>query len=126
MNDREREAPHGGQQDNQRNSSVSAFVDAIGAEERRADAKQLIRLMKQATADAPKMWESSIIGFGSYHYFYGSGREGDAPLVGFSPRRASTVFRMRPPNSRNSANIQPEKAVSASRDWPMWTRACSN
>ena len=48
--------------------------------------------MKSATGEKPKMWGPSIIGFGSYHYMYDSGREGDMPVVGFSPRKAATVI----------------------------------
>jgi hypothetical protein len=72
--------------------SVGAFIDAIADETRRADARVLVKLMQVATAEKPKMWGPSIIGFGSYHYRYESGREGDMPLVGFSPRKAATVL----------------------------------
>src|SRR5437762_1169843 len=71
--------------------SVSAFIDALTDETRRADAKVLVKLMQSATGEKPKMWGPSIIGFGSYHYTYESGREGDMPLAGFSPRKAATV-----------------------------------
>jgi hypothetical protein len=73
-------------------SSVAAFVDAIPDETRRADAKALVKLMQRATGEKPKMWGPSIVGFGSYHYKYESGREGDMPLVGFSPRKPATVL----------------------------------
>ena len=59
---------------------------------RRADAKALVKLMQSASGEKPKMWGPSIIGFGSHHYRYESGREGDMPLVGFSPRKAATVL----------------------------------
>ena len=72
--------------------SVAAFVDAIPDEARRADAKALVKMMQRATGEKPKMWGPSIIGFGSYHYKYESGREGDMPLVGFSPRKPATVL----------------------------------
>jgi hypothetical protein len=72
--------------------NVAAFVDAIPDETRRADAKALVKLMQRATGEKPKMWGPSIIGFGSYHYKYESGREGDMPLVGFSPRKPATVL----------------------------------
>jgi hypothetical protein len=72
--------------------SVSAFIDAVTDETKRADAKALVKLMQRATGEEPKMWGPSIIGFGSYHYTYESGREGDMPLAGFSPRKAATVF----------------------------------
>src|SRR5215469_7136385 len=73
-------------------SSVTAFVGGLADPDRRADAKALIKLMHSATAEKPKMWGPSIIGFGSYHYKYDSGREGDMPIVGFSPRKAATVL----------------------------------
>jgi hypothetical protein len=72
--------------------SVAAFVDAVPDQTRRADARALVKLMRSATGEKPKMWGPSIIGFGSYHYKYESGREGDMPLTGFSPRKAATVL----------------------------------
>lgn len=72
--------------------SVKAFIDALPDEAKRADAKALVKLMQNATGDKPTMWGPSIIGFGSYHYVYESGREGDEPMVGFSPRKAATVL----------------------------------
>lgn len=72
--------------------SVAAFIDAITEEGRRADAKALVKLMQKAAGEKPKMWGPSIIGFGSYHYTYDSGREGDMPVVAFSPRKAATVL----------------------------------
>lgn len=73
-------------------NSVPAFLDACADGERRADAKALARLMQKITGDKPAMWGPSIVGFGSYHYIYESGREGDAPIVGFSPRKAANVL----------------------------------
>jgi len=72
--------------------SVTAFIEALTDQTRRADAKALVKLMQSATAEKPKMWGPSIIGFGSYHYKYASGREGDMPLIGFSPRKAATAL----------------------------------
>jgi hypothetical protein len=72
--------------------NVAAFIDALTDPARRADAKALIKLMQSATGEKPKMWGPSIIGFGSCHYKYDSGREGDMPLIGFSPRKAATVL----------------------------------
>jgi hypothetical protein len=74
------------------NQSVAAFVATIADQTRRADAKALIKLMSAATGEKPKMWGPAIIGFGRYHYVYESGREGDMPLIGFSPRKAATVL----------------------------------
>ena len=73
-------------------SSVVEFINALADKTRRADATALVKLMQDATGEKPKMWGPSIIGFGSYHYRYDSGREGDMPLVSFSPRRAATVL----------------------------------
>src|SRR5580698_545929 len=72
--------------------SVVEFVDAVADETRRADAKTLVKLMRSATGEKPAMWGPAIIGFGSSHYKYESGREGDMPLVGFSPRKAASVL----------------------------------
>lgn len=72
--------------------SVTAFVDAVTDPARRADAKVLVRLMQSEAGEKPKMWGPSIIGFGSCHYTYDSGREGDMPLIGFSPRKAANVL----------------------------------
>ncbi len=72
--------------------SVTAFIDALPDEAKRADAKALVKIMQSAAGEKPKMWGPSIIGFGSYHYVYDSGREGDAPIAGFSPRKAATVL----------------------------------
>lgn len=76
----------------QTNVSVSAFIDGITDQDRRADAKALVKLMQKAAGEKPKMWGPSIIGFGSHHYVYDSGREGDMPLIAFSPRKAATVL----------------------------------
>ena len=68
--------------------SVSEFIDAVPDEQRKKDALAIIKIMKEQSGFEPKMWGPSIIGFGSYHYKYESGHEGDAPLVGFSPRKS--------------------------------------
>jgi len=68
-------------------ASVAAYLAAIDDDARRADCEALARLMSKATKHPPAMWGSSIVGFGSYHYKYESGREGDACLVGFSSRK---------------------------------------
>jgi hypothetical protein len=72
--------------------SVTAFMNAITDPTRRTDAKALVKLLQRATGEKPRMWGPSIVGFGSYHYKYESGREGDMPIVGFSPRKAATVL----------------------------------
>jgi hypothetical protein len=72
--------------------SVAAFVGAIADSAKRADARALVNLLQSVSGEKPKMWGPSIIGFGSYHYRYESGREGDMPLIGFSPRKPATVL----------------------------------
>jgi len=72
--------------------SVAAFIDTLTDPARRADAKALVKLMQSAAGEKPKMWGPSIIGFGSYHYKYESGREGDMPVIAFSPRKSATVL----------------------------------
>src|SRR5258708_39434379 len=72
--------------------SVKAFIDALPDQAQRADAKALVKLMQSATGEKPVMWGPSIIGFGAYHYTYDSGREGDMPLIGFSPRKTATAL----------------------------------
>ena len=68
-------------------ASVQNYLSAIGDDARRKDCQALAKLMTTATKQPPKMWGSSIVGFGSYHYKYESGREGDMCLVGFSSRK---------------------------------------
>ena len=72
-------------------ASVEAFIAAVPDDRRRADAEKLSGLLADWTGEAAAMWGASIVGFGSYHYRYESGHEGTAPLVGFSPRKASLV-----------------------------------
>lgn len=71
-------------------ANVEEFiVSHADTEQKREDSFKLMKLMQDFTGYEPKMWGSSIIGFGSYHYKYESGHEGDAPLIGFSPRKAA-------------------------------------
>ena len=72
--------------------SVAAFINGLSEQARRKDAKALVKLMRARPGKSHKMWGPSIVGFGSYHYKYESGREGDAPLIGFSPRKAASVL----------------------------------
>lgn len=76
-------------------NSVIDFLDSIEDQSKRDFAYKILRLMKKISRKQPKMWGSSIIGFGSYHYKYKSGREGDWMQVGFSPRKqAMTLYIM--------------------------------
>jgi hypothetical protein len=69
-------------------NSVIEFIEAVDSPKKREDAYRLLDIFTETTGYPAKMWGPSIIGFGSYHYKYDSGHEGDAPLVGFSPRKA--------------------------------------
>jgi Domain of unknown function (DU1801) len=69
-------------------NSVLEFIEAVDSPKKKEDAYKLLDIFTETTGYPAKMWGPSIIGFGSYHYKYASGHEGDAPLVGFSPRKA--------------------------------------
>jgi hypothetical protein len=75
--------------------SVEQFLNAVADGQKRKDSFKILDLMKQVTGMEPRMWGSSIVGFGSYHYKYESGREGDSILAGFSPRKQNlTIYNM--------------------------------
>ncbi|MDH3589181.1 MAG: DUF1801 domain-containing protein [Gammaproteobacteria bacterium] len=75
--------------------SVSKFLNAIADDQRRKDCKAVTKLMRDITGEEPKMWGAAMVGFGSYHYKYASGREGDYFVSGFSPRKqALTIYIM--------------------------------
>lgn len=81
---------------------VRDFVNTFADNElKKADSFKLIELMKKWSGFEPKMWGPSIIGFGSYHYTYTSGHEGDAPLIGFSPRKAAFSLYVSAPGNDN-------------------------
>ncbi|NEU31685.1 DUF1801 domain-containing protein [bacterium LRH843] len=69
-------------------SSVLEFIESVENPKKREDAYKLLDIFTETTGYQAKMWGTSIIGFGAYHYIYTTGHEGDAPLVGFSPRKA--------------------------------------
>jgi Domain of unknown function (DU1801) len=72
--------------------SVNDFINAVKDENKRKDCLSLIDLLKKQTGVEPKMWGPSIVGFGSHHYKYESGREGDSPNIAFSPRASSIAI----------------------------------
>jgi hypothetical protein len=75
--------------------SVDQFLTTLDDEQKRTDSYRLIELMKEVTGLEPRMWGSSIIGFGRYHYRYDSGREGEMIRAGFSPRKQNlTLYNM--------------------------------
>lgn len=78
---------------NKNDNDIVEFLNGVDNEERRKHCFKLLELFEQWTRETPKMWGTSIIGFGSYHYKYDSGREGDWFLTGFSPRKQNlTVY----------------------------------
>ena len=72
--------------------SVDVFLDAVPKPVRRADGKAIRAMMERVTGEPATMWGPSIVGFGSYHYRYASGHEGDMCRIGFSPRSANVVL----------------------------------
>lgn len=75
-------------------ASVDKFLKGISDEKKRADCYQILEIMSKATRSQPKMWGTSIVGFGDYHYVYASGREGDWFITGFSPRKQNLTLYM--------------------------------
>lgn len=72
-------------------TAVNAFIEGIEHAGRKEDAWAMLELMQRLSGEPPVLWGPSIVGFGSYHYQYDSGREGDGPLLAFSPRNANMV-----------------------------------
>jgi hypothetical protein len=84
-------------------ASVAAFLARSGDEATRRDCATLVRMMEKATGDKAAMWGPSIVGFGTWHYVYASGRSGDWPLAAFSPRKPSLVVYLMPGFDENAA-----------------------
>ena len=76
--------------------SVEQFLKKIEHLTKREDSIKILELMKEVTKEKPVMWGDSIVGFGSYHYKYASGHEGDWPIVGFSPRKQNLTIYIMP------------------------------
>jgi len=83
-------------------SSVPRFIDGIADEQKRLDSAVIVKLMQEVTKSEPRMWGSSIVGFGSYHYKYESGHEGDMCLVGFSPRKQNLTLYVMPGSEQHT------------------------
>jgi hypothetical protein len=80
----------------QTNASVKDFLNKISDEERRGDCLAVAKMMEEITKEKPKMWGPAIVGFGTYHYKYASGREGDWPIAAFSPRKKDLTLYLMP------------------------------
>lgn len=77
-------------------TSVTEFIRTLDSSQRRADSKVIMKMMRKITGHRPVMWGDTLIGYGKYHYVYDSGREGDACLTGFSPRKQNMVIYIMP------------------------------
>ena len=86
-------------------ASVEVFLAAVPDPQRRADALAVDAMMRKATGCEPKMWGGAIVGYGECHYVYDSGREGDMPIVGFSPRKQNLVLYVVLPGSKRQAPL---------------------
>ena len=80
----------------QNEGDVFAFIEGVEDEDKRKDCFTLMEIMKEITGAEPKMWGGSIVGFGSYHFMYASGQEGDWFLTGFSPRKQNLTIYIMP------------------------------
>lgn len=90
----------------QTKASVDKFISAIKDENIQKDCYSIIKIMKSVTKEEPKMWGPSIIGFGSYHYKYASGREGDICIAGFSPRKQNLTIYLEPGFEKQKALLE--------------------
>ena len=81
-------------------NSIIEFIESVESPKKREDAYKLLDIFTETTGYPAKMWGSNIIGFGTYHYKYVSGHEGDAPLVGFSPRKAKISLYFAPGDAK--------------------------
>ena len=77
-------------------ASVASFLKNVDGEERKADCKVLVKMMKRITGEDPKMWGPTMVGFGKYHYKYASGHEGDMCITAFSPRKSTLTIYLLP------------------------------
>lgn len=87
-------------------NSVRAFIKSDPDTKRQKDALEMVKIIKEESGFPAKMWGPAIIGFGSYHYVYDSGHEGDAPLVAFSPRKGNFVLYFDIPRSIRPAILK--------------------
>lgn len=78
------------------NASVEKFINQVADETRREDCRKVARMMEEITGEKPKMWGPGIVGFGTYHYKYASGHEGDWPIAAFSPRKQDLTLYLMP------------------------------
>ena len=87
-------------------NSVIEFIEKVESHKKREDAYKILDIFTETTGYQAKMWGPSIIGFGSYHYKYATGHEGDAPLVGFSPRKAKISLYFAPGDKKRAEMLE--------------------
>ena len=113
-------------------AGVDEFLATIADPVKRADSVRLVELLTAASGEPAAMWGTSIVGFGSRHYRYASGHEGDTALIGFSPRAAALTLYLSldltdtRPNSPHSASTHSARAASTSRGSPTSTSRFSS
>jgi len=111
-------------------NSVIEFIESVENGKKKADAYRLLEIFEETTGCKAKMWGSSIIGFGKYHYKYASGHEGEAPLAGFSPRKGkfACIWPMRARKGkkccRTSASTRRARHASISTSWTISISTC--
>ena len=88
------------------NTRVKDFINTVEQDQKRADSFAILKMMEEASGEKAKMWGSSIIGFGTYHYKYDSGREGDFMRIGFSPRKQKIVLYLMTGATRDQELLQ--------------------
>lgn len=86
--------------------SVKKFLNSVKDERKREDSFVVMEMMKRITKEQPKMWGPSIVGFGSYHYKYASGHEGDMCIIGFSPRKEALTIYLVPGFQKNKSLME--------------------
>ena len=111
-------------------SASPAFLKKAATGQQLKDSQELVKLFKELTGKPAKMWGPSIVGFDSYHYVYESGREGDAPVIGFSPRKSELVLYLAPylddkASWRSSASTRPARVVCTSGSSTTSIARCS-
>lgn len=94
------------QKTKENDNSVMEFIEQVENPKKREDAYKLLEIFAETTGHPAKMWGTSMIGFGSYHYKYKSGHEGDAPLVGFSPRKAKFSLYFAPGDEKRDETLK--------------------
>ena len=106
--------------------SVDKFIKSQPDEQVRKDCAVISKLMSEATGEEPKMWGTSIVGFGSYHYKYATGREGDMPIVGFSPRKQNLTLYVLMYGFEEQADLLEKLGKHTTGKWCLYIKRLSD